>query len=218
MPSSRPVACPDLYCITDPDLSPHPVEEQVRQMIEGGARIVQLRDKHAVDSNFGLTAQKCLSICHWAEALFIVNDRVEIAAAVGADGVHLGQHDMRPEQARRIIGDEAVVGISTHNPDQFLRAIDEPVDYIALGPIFTTRTKKNPDPVVALDFVREAAELLEDDYRPLVLIGGITFEKLPLLRAAAPKAFVAVIGDILRAPSIGDRVRDFREAIFRPVT
>lgn len=188
-------------------------EEQVAQMLEGGARIIQLRDKELPDHQFEMVAYKCRSISHWSEALFIVNDRVEAAAAVKADGVHLGQGDMTPAKARRIIGDEAVIGISTHNREQFLRALGEPVNYIALGPVFGTTTKENPDPEVGLELVAEAAEILADDHRPLVLIGGISLESLPRVLKAAPKSLIAMMSGILARRDLANAVREYRRAI-----
>ncbi len=211
--SSKPVSAPDLYCITDVRLSGMAHEEQVAQMLEGGARIIQLRDKNLPDHEFELVANKCRSISHWSEALFIVNDRVRSAAAVKADGVHLGQGDMSPAQAREILGEEVVVGLSTHNRAQFTRALEEPVDYIALGPVFPTTTKENPDPVVGLEFVTEASEMLRDDHRPLVLIGGINQENLPALLEAAPRALVAIMGGLLARKDLAHGVREYRRII-----
>ena len=182
-------------------------------MLEGGARIIQLRDKHLPDHEFELVAQRCLSISHWGKALFIVNDRVQIAAAVKADGVHLGQGDMTPTEARAILGDEMVIGLSTHNREQFARAMDEPVDYIALGPIFGTTTKENPDPAVGLELVTEASAVLRSDYRPLVLIGGISKENLPQVLEAAPQALVAVMGGLLGCRDLATGVREYRRII-----
>ncbi len=208
-----PASPPDLYCITDPDLVPVPIEEQVRQYVAGGARIVQLRHKGASDGEFRLLAQKCLTICHWGGALFIVNDRVEIAAAVGADGVHIGQGDLSPTMARRMMGEDKVIGISTHDIAQFRAAMQEPVDYIAVGPVFQTSTKKDAESAVGLELVERAAFELEGDHRPLVLIGGITLENLPMVKAVAPKAFVCSIGGVLRAPDIAARVQLWRRTL-----
>ncbi|MEO8377813.1 MAG: thiamine phosphate synthase, partial [Candidatus Sumerlaeota bacterium] len=131
-------AGPELYCITDARLSGLSHQEQVAQMIAGGARIVQLRDKEMTDADFDITARDCQKLCRAAGAIFVVNDRAEIAAAISADGLHLGQDDFSPIAARRIVGNEMVVGTSTHNREQFLRALQEPVDYIAVGPVFGT--------------------------------------------------------------------------------
>lgn len=213
MTSAKTVVSPDLYCLTDSRLSTDQPEEQVRQMIDGGARLIQFRDKALSDGAFRLAAQKCLALCRWSGTLFLVNDRVEIAASIGADGVHLGQDDMPPSRARSILGDEAVIGLSTHNREQFLRALDEPVNYIALGPIFGTTSKDNPSPRVGTELLAECAALLEGDHRPLVAIGGITLENLPEVKRAAPKAIVAVIGAIFAAPPLSERVKQFRAAI-----
>lgn len=211
---TRPVSSPELYCITDARLSNLSHEEQVARMLDGGARLIQLRDKSMTDAQFTITAQRCLAIAHWSDAMLVINDRVQIAAAIRADGLHLGQDDMPPAQARRIVGDDMVVGLSTHNREQFLRALDEPVDYIAFGPVYGTSTKDNPDPTTGLDFIPEAVRLLANDHRPLVLIGGINLENIPAISALAPRAFHAVISAIVaRGNSIPARVRAFRKAI-----
>src|SRR5690606_14634114 len=111
---ARPVAAPDIYCITDLRLAggmPH--EEQVARMADGGARLIQLRAKELATAELEIVAAKCLTIAHWGGGLLIVNDNAEVAAAVGADGVHVGQDDMRPRHARRILGEDAMVGVST---------------------------------------------------------------------------------------------------------
>lgn len=202
---------PDLYCITDPALSGLPHEEQVRRMIEGGARLIQLRDKKTPTAELRRSAEACLALCREAGVLFILNDRVELAAEIGAPGVHIGQGDLAPAAARTTLGDDAVLGLSTHNREQFLRALDEPVDYIAVGPVFGTTTKVNPDPATGLELVEYASRLLEGDHRPLVLIGGITAAHVPGLQLVAPRALLAVVGAIVRGgDSITRSVRDFR--------
>lgn len=103
----------------------------------------------------------------------IMNDHPELAVCAGFDGVHVGQEDVSAEEARRIVGAERIVGVSTHNPAQVRAAASLPVDYVAIGPVFATASKLNPDPVIGLDGVREARHLTN---KPLVAIGGITLE------------------------------------------
>ena len=117
-------------------------------MLEGGASFIQLRDKHAPAGEFYDSVTEVMSITRERGAKVIVNDRVDIALAAGADGVHIGQDDLPANEARKILGPDAIVGVSTHSIDQFRAALDLPVDYIAIGPIFATSTKQDHDPVV----------------------------------------------------------------------
>ena len=201
---------PEVYCITDARLSPLSLEEQAAAFASGGAQLVQLRAKQLSDAEFAVVARRCLAICADAGATLVINDRAQIAAEIGAPGLHLGQDDLSPTAARGIIGDGTLIGVSTHTREQFLAALAEPVDYIALGPVFGTSTKENPDLPPGMDLVAEAAQRLENDARPLVLIGGITREKLSELQRIAPRAILAVISDVLRAPDVAARVREYR--------
>jgi thiamine-phosphate pyrophosphorylase len=131
-------------------------------------------------------------------AVIIINDRADIALAIKADGVHLGQDDLPPEGARRMLGDDAIIGFSTHNLKQAREAIQLPVDYIAFGPVFATSTKQNPDAIVGLETLRRVRDIVVD--HPLVAIGGITLENAEeVLNAGADS--VAVISAILRIPA-----------------
>src|SRR5580693_8009321 len=144
---------PRLYCITDPYLSGLSHLEQVERLIDGGATLIQLRDKKAGAAQFYQAACDCLKLAHNRGARIIINDRVDVALAADADGVHLGQDDLPPEAARRLLGEHKIIGFSTHNLEQAIEASAMPVDYIAIGPVFGTSTKENPDPVVGLDLV-----------------------------------------------------------------
>ncbi|MFL6284963.1 MAG: thiamine phosphate synthase, partial [Pyrinomonadaceae bacterium] len=124
----------------------------------------------------------------------IINDRADIALALGADGVHLGQDDMPPEAARSLLGGGAVVGFSTHGVEQAIAAARLPVDYIAVGPIFKTASKENPDPVVGLEGLRRVREAV--GRLPLVAIGGVTRENVPSVLDAGADS-VAVISALL---------------------
>src|SRR5262245_7232880 len=161
---------PTIYPLTDTRLSGLSHAEQVAQMVAGGARFIQLREKHAAPDDFYCEAQKALQIGRRHGAKIIINDRVDIALALRADGVHLGQDDLPPSEARKLLGDNAIIGFSTHNLEQVHAALKLPVDYIAFGPIFATSSKENPDPVVGLDslrVIRQAAGSF-----PIVAIGG----------------------------------------------
>lgn len=163
---------PRVYPITDTQLSGRSHAEQVALFADGGATLVQLREKHASALEFYEQAKAALEIANKRGVQLIINDRVDIALALGGIGVHLGQDDLPPEAARRLLGDDAIIGYSTHSLSQIQQAAKFPVDYLAIGPIFPTSTKENPDPVVGLEGVTLAREALGE--RPLVGIGGIS--------------------------------------------
>jgi len=161
-------------------------------MLEGGARMLQFRHKghfsRAVFTEAARMAQMCLA----AGALFVVNDRADIAALLDA-ALHVGQDDLLPRDARKVLPARLGLGLSTHNEAQLREACEEPVDYVALGPIFATHSKDNPDPVVGL---KELQRLRAIANKPLVAIGGITRERaLAALHAGADA--VAVIRDLI---------------------
>jgi thiamine-phosphate pyrophosphorylase len=138
-------------------------------------------------------------------ARLIVNDRADVAAMVGAGGVHVGQEDLPVEAARKICGEAVWVGVSTHNLEQLRAADATSADYIAVGPIFPTGTKVNPDPVVGLEFLRAARSITR---KPLVAIGGITVESASdVYRAGADS--VAVIRDLMAAGDPAARAREY---------
>ena len=163
---------PPVYPITDTQISGLSHAEQIAVFADGGATLVQLREKHGGALKFYEAAKAALAVAAQRGVQLIINDRVDIALAVGAAGVHLGQDDLPPEVARRLLGDDAVIGYSTHSVAQALEAAQLPIDYLAIGPIFTTHTKENPDPVVGLDGLRAVRAAIND--LPLVAIGGIT--------------------------------------------
>jgi thiamine-phosphate pyrophosphorylase len=131
----------------------------------------------------------------------IMNDRADLCLAAGFDGVHLGQEDLSPEGARLVLGADRLIGLSTHNPAQMAEALTKPVNYLAIGPVFATASKQNPDPAVSLAGVSEARRLRDDSglALPLVAIGGITRANAESVLKAGADA-VAVIGDISRSP------------------
>jgi thiamine-phosphate pyrophosphorylase len=139
----------------------------------------------------------------------IVNDRPDVAALAGAAGVHVGQEDLDPEQARVVVGEQMWVGVSTHNLKQFRRAAATSADYIAVGPIFATTSKVDPDPVVGLEMVRQVRPLTD---KPIVAIGGITLERAASVIAAGADS-VTVIRDVLCAPKPAERARRFLETL-----
>lgn len=159
-------------------------------ILEAGARVLQLRHKGFFSREVFEQARKIAALCRDADALFIINDRADIACLLGA-GLHLGQDDLSPADARAVMGD-GFIGLSTHNEAQLRAAAGEPADYLALGPIFGTSSKLNPDPVVGLDELRRLRPLTA---RPLVAIGGITRANARGVIEAGADA-VAVIGDL----------------------
>lgn len=187
------VKLPKLYAITDRRLSGLPHPEQVDLLCAGGAKLVQMRDKELSSLEFHRQAQAALEIVKRYDARLIVNDRVDIALAIGADGVHLGQNDLPVEVARDLMGSAAIVGVSTHNLEQAQRALTQPVDYIAFGPIFRTQTKENPDPEVGLEGLRLVRQLTD---LSLVAIGGIKLQTVAEVIAAGADS-VALIGDLV---------------------
>jgi thiamine-phosphate pyrophosphorylase len=196
---------PKVYPITDTRLSGLSHAEQVARLIEGGASLIQLRDKHAGPREFYHEAAAALRIARNHNARLIINDRVDIALALKADGVHLGQTDMPVEAARRLLGTEAIIGFSTHNIEQARLAIALPVDYLAFGPVFATATKDNPDPVAGLIALREVGAIKGS--LPLVAIGGITpGNAFEVLKAGANA--VAMIAELVAAPAkIAEKIR-----------
>lgn len=162
-------------------------------VLAAGAGLLQLRMKDAPTGRFVDAARAVKTVADRRSVPLVVNDRADIAALIGAAGVHLGQEDLPPHEARRILGESAIIGFSTHDPGQVEQAgRSGAVDYLAFGPIFPTRSKANPDPVQGLDGLRRARQLCS---LPLVAIGGITRDNLAdVLRAGADA--VAIIGAI----------------------
>jgi thiamine-phosphate pyrophosphorylase len=161
------------------------------QILEAGASMLQLRHKTVFSRDVFEKARQIAELCRKANALFVVNDRPDIARLLGA-AVHLGQDDISPTDARLVLGDGLPIGLSTHNESQLRAASSEPADYLALGPIFGTVSKQNPDPVVGLEELRRLRPLTAV---PLVAIGGITRENARSVIDAGADS-VAVIGDL----------------------
>ncbi|HKQ75609.1 MAG TPA: thiamine phosphate synthase [Blastocatellia bacterium] len=209
---------PKLYAITDCQLSNCTNIEIVRMMLDGGARIIQLRDKEASSRELLEQTRDCLKLTREAGAMLIVNDRADIALTAGADGVHLGQDDMTVADAREMLGEDKIIGLSTHSIDQFRAALETSANYITVGPIYPTTTKENLAPVVGLDLIREAKGLAD---RPLVAIGGINHERAPEVFAAGADCVAAIsalypwpeVLELTSRPDITGSVRRFIEVI-----
>lgn len=190
---------PKIYPITDVSLSGISHAEQVERLIAGGATLIQLREKHASPRDFFEAAKQAVEIARSANVRIVINDRVDIARAVRADGVHLGQDDLPPDAARQILGSDAIIGYSTHSVEQALKARAFKINYIAVGPIFETSTKEKPDPAVGLDGLSKAKEQLTNV--PLVAIGGIDLGSIRDVLAAGADS-VALISAIVRDPAL----------------
>lgn len=211
---------PALYAIVDapPGTSIESITSFTENLLRGGVRLVQLRAKgdssrHIYEAARALVqlaadATRRLGHSSGVDAVKVmINDRPDIAALVGAAGVHVGQEDLPVEAARGLCGSPLWVGVSTHNLAQLQAADATSADYIALGPIFPTATKQNPDPVVGLDFLRKARNFTR---KPLVAIGGITVQSAgEVFRAGADS--VAIIGDLLSAPDPTFRANEYLE-------
>lgn len=163
-------------------------------LIDGGATLIQLRDKQASPRQLYEQAVECVRIADEHDVRIIINDRADIALAAKAGGVHLGQDDMPPDSARILLGEKAIIGYSTHSVEQARLAADLPIDYIAIGPIFSTSTKEDPDPVVGLDGLKAVKAVVGD--LKVVAIGGINDMNIASVFAAGADS-AAVIGGIV---------------------
>jgi thiamine-phosphate pyrophosphorylase len=188
-----------------------PAKECAKSLVDAGVRLIQYRNKRATGRELFETARELTEYLNPLGVQFIVNDRADVAALVGAGGVHVGQDDLGVEQARKVVGAGKLVGVSTHNAVQFRGALETSADYIAIGPVFATGSKENPDPVVGMGFVRETRGMTD---RPIVGIGGITLERAAdVIEAGADS--VAIISDILRADDVGKRAREYVDLLER---
>ena len=188
------------------------LETAAAAFLEGGAGILQIRQKDHWSRDFFETARRIARLCRENGADLIVNDRADFATLLDA-GLHVGQDDLSPRDARKLMGPDAVVGLSSHNVSQLCAAGGEPVDYVALGPVFRTASKRNPDPVVGVEEVARCRALLD---KPLVAIGGITRENaLDVLHAGADS--VAVIAGLLpeaaTAQSLRQRMEQWQQLV-----
>ena len=177
--------------------------------MRAGGRVLQVRSKASSDSGFLDLAREAVAAGHAEGGLVLVNDRPDIALLAAADGVHLGQDDLPAADARRLLGPAALLGLSTHDTGQAEAAAGEPVDYVAVGPVFPSRTKSDPHPVVGLAGVRAARARTR---LPLVAIGGITAANAAEVIAAGADG-VAVVSAILAEEDVAAAVRRLRAAI-----
>jgi thiamine-phosphate pyrophosphorylase len=192
------------------------LETAAAAWIEGGAGILQIRRKGHWSRDFFAAAQQVARLCRESGVPLIVNDRADFALLLEA-GLHVGQDDLSPRDARKLIGSAATLGFSSHTAAQLVAAGGEPVDYVAIGPVFATASKRNPDPVVGVEEIRRRRGLVE---KPLVAIGGITLENAAGVWAAGADS-VALIAGLMPEPAtartLRERMEEWRKlAISRP--
>lgn len=180
--------------------------------IDGGATFLQVRAKGASGAWLLNATTAVVRRAEAAGALIVVNDRADLACLAGAGGVHVGQTDLSPAAVRAVVGPAVVVGRSTHTPGQYEAAFGEPVDYVALGPVFATATKATGCDAVGLEGVRGAAARAQARGLPLVAIGGITLDRARSVRDVGAHS-IAIISDLLATGDPAGRVREFLRAL-----
>ena len=208
---------PRVYPILDTEtLAQHGIalDTAAAALLEGGAGILQVRQKGHWTRQVFESARQVACLCREAGAVLVVNDRADFAVLLEG-GLHIGQEDLAPRDARKLIGPDALLGFSSHNLEQLSAAGGEPVDYVALGPVYPTSSKHNPDPVVGVDEVRRLRPLIE---KPLVAVGGITrANAADVLNAGADS--VAVISDLVpqspTARSLRERMEEWQRIAAR---
>jgi len=206
MNAARPHSLSGLYVILDPSVCPaRPLVEVLTTAAEAGASLFQYRNKTASMKEAYAEALALRRAAAKAGVLFIVNDRCDLALAVDADGVHLGQGDLPLDMAKKVMGPDKLIGISTHNPNQVREATAGKPDYLGFGPIFNAGSKQGHDPVVGLEGLRAIRSLTS---LPVFAIGGIQIDQAgEVMRAGANG--VAIISAILKAPDISLAVKAF---------
>ena len=200
----------DFYLVTDSGLSSHGTLHDVEQAVGAGCRIVQYREKNKPTRDMVSEAAKIAKICQ-GRAVFLVNDRIDVALAVDVDGVHIGQDDMPYSLVRKLLGPDKVIGLTTHNVDESLEAERIGADYIGLSPIFNTATKEDAGTGCGVDMVRAVREAVS---LPIVAIGGLSMENTGDVIAAGADMAVA-ISAVVTADDVAGEVRAFMEMIRR---
>jgi thiamine-phosphate diphosphorylase len=196
----------------DPDAAAARAAALTDVLVAAGAPVVQVRLKHAPVRSFVAVGRAVAARCRAAGVLFVVNDRLDLALALGADGVHLGQDDLALAEARAAAGDRLFVGISTHTPAQAAAAAAAGADYLGFGPVYATRTKANPDPVQGVAALAEAVRLAAPV--PVVAIGGVTPERAAEV-AAAGAAAACVVAAVNLAADVSTAARTIGAAFQR---
>lgn len=209
------ISFPSLHTILDADAAAQAgwtPADLASVFLTAGATCIQLRAKHVPAGAFLQLCDRVVKAAAPYGATVIVNDRADLAVMSGASGVHVGQDDLEPAAVRDLLGDDRIVGYSTHSVPQIEAALDEPVSYIAVGPVFGTRTKDTGYDPVGLKLVTEASRLARG--LPVVAIGGITLETAAQVLAAGASS-VAVIGDLLAGGDPAARIADYRRVLGR---
>ena len=199
---------PRLYVILDPTLLTVSAIDCAQELAGAGVRLMQYRHKHAPAGEMLKVSKQLASALQPQGITFIVNDRPDVAAMAGTSGVHVGQDDLGVEATRSLVGDK-IIGVSTHNLEQFEKAVGSSADYIAVGPIFATSSKANPDPVVGTELIRQVRGLTD---KPIVAIGGIKLENAAEVVAAGADS-VAVISDVLCASDQCQRAKEYLDLL-----
>ncbi|HUH64969.1 MAG TPA: thiamine phosphate synthase [Syntrophales bacterium] len=200
----------DIYGITGEEFSlGRGNVEVVKQIIEAGIRVIQYREKKKSDREMYEECLRIRDLTREAGAAFVVNDRVDLAVLVGADGVHLGQDDLPPPAARKIAGDKMIIGLSTHSPAQAEAALRLGVDYIGVGPIFATETKKDTIAPVGLEYLDYVVKNIN---LPIVALGGIKEHNIAEVYERGARC-IALVSEIVGARDIGAKVRALRKAM-----
>lgn len=200
---------PRLYVILDAGLITSSERDCALCLAEAGVRLLQYRNKSAPARQYLESSRALAKSLGPLGVSFFVNDRPDVAFLAGATGVHVGQDDLDVEQTRRVVGREKLVGVSTHNLEQFEAAAASSADYIAVGPVFNTSSKANPDPVVGLNFIHNVRAKTD---KPIVAIGGISLEQAASVIEAGADS-VAVISGILGSPDPALRARQYIETL-----
>jgi thiamine-phosphate pyrophosphorylase len=200
---------PRLYVILDAALITSSERDCALSLAEAGVRLLQYRNKSASARQYFDSSRELGEALRPRGVTFLVNDRPDVAFLAGASGVHVGQDDLEVEQARGVAGPDMLVGVSTHNLEQFGLAVESTADYIAVGPIFATSSKDNPDPVVGLDLVRKVRAMTD---KPIVGIGGVSLDRAKSVIEAGADS-VAVISGILSAPNPSQSARRYLEVL-----
>ena len=194
-----------LYFITDSKLTKKTVIEDVKSAIKGGVKIVQYREKNSDTKQMIEEAKEIKGICKKSNVLFLINDRIDVALAVDADGVHLGQEDMHYEYARNLLGNNKIIGLSAHSLKEALQNERIGADYTSIGPIYYTTTKKSAKAPIGLEPIRQLKNKLKI---PFVAIGGINETNIDdVLKAGAKN--IAIISGIITKENVEESVRNF---------
>ena len=196
---------PKIYPITDLELSGLSHLDQTKALIEGGATLIQIRDKTSSSKAFFEAAEECFDYCRSKNVKLIINDRVDTAMIVRADGVHLGQEDLPPTQARKLLGPEPIIGFSTHTLEQAVAAVCQPVDYIAFGPVFPTSSKTDADTVVGIEKLREVRRHVGSFQ--LVAIGGINLENVEDVLKSGADSAAMISALVAKNSNIAENIR-----------